>query len=64
MMDKRQRIAIQRALACDAIGKLNAASQYFSAEDGAVAGTDGDFSEWESKVQEFVRWLWEESPIA
>lgn len=66
-MDKRQRQAMQRVLACEALGKLKAATQLFGVEDGAVAGDEpghSDFTRWEKKLAEFEAWLWDESPIA
>lgn len=63
-MDKRQRIAMQRALMREAFGKIDAVAEYFGSEDGAVAGEDTDFEEWERKVAAFRDWVWVESPIA
>ena len=71
-MNQRERQAIQRALASEAIGKLVAVSQYFGVEDETNL-EDGehlrktakkDFEEWEAKMKEFVDWVWDESPIA
>lgn len=63
-MDKRQRVAMQRALMREAFGKIDAVAEHFGCEDGAVAGESNDFEEWERKVAEFKDWVWDESPIA
>lgn len=66
-MDKRQRIAAQRALVQEALGKLKAATELFGVEDNAVAGDEpgyGEFMIWQNKLAEFERWIWDESPIA
>lgn len=63
-MDKRQRIAMQRALIREAFGKIEAATELFGIEDGAVAGDDQRFNEWEEKVQAFQDWFFAKSPIA
>jgi hypothetical protein len=71
-MNQRERIAIQRALASEAIGKLVAITQYFGVEDETNL-EDGehlrkaamkDHEEWEAKMKEFIEWIWDESPIA
>lgn len=63
-MDKRQRIAQQRAKAREALGLLRAATELFATEDGAVAGDDPGFDEWVAKIDEFERWIFAESVIA
>ena len=63
-MDKRQRVAMQRALMREALGKIDAATELFGVEDRAVAGDDADFEEWESRIETFRIWVFEESPIA
>ena len=63
-MDQRQRIATQRALMREAFGKIDAATEFFGTETGAVAGDDPGFAEWERKVAEFKAWIWEASPVA
>lgn len=63
-MDKRQRIAQQRALAHEALGKLKAAHELFGIEDGAVAGDNDDHAKWFKKVLELENWIFDESPIA
>jgi hypothetical protein len=69
-MNQRERIATQRALASEAIGKLVAVTQYFGVEDEvdiqeSIRETAmKDAEEWEEKVKEFIDWVWDESPIA
>lgn len=66
-MDKRQRIAMQRAMAQEALGKLRAAAELFAAEDGAVAGDpehEDDLERWNGKIANLENWLWGASPIA
>lgn len=69
-MNQRERIAIQRALASEAIGKLVAITQYFGVEDDvdlqeSIRKTAiKDHEEWEAKMKEFIEWVWDESPIA
>lgn len=63
-MDKRQRIAMQRALIREAFGKIEAATELFGIEDGAVSVDDPTFDEWEAKVQDFQDWVFGKSPIA
>lgn len=64
-MDKRQRIAHQRALAEEALGKLRAASQLFGVEDGSVSDEHcGEYRVWSIKIAELEEWIWNESPIA
>jgi hypothetical protein len=61
-MDRRQRVAAQRAMVREAIGKLRAAEELFGVEDRAV-GDDG-FREFSEKVSAFERWVFDESGIA
>ena len=69
-MNQRERIAMQRALASEAIGKLVAVTQYFGVEDEvdmqeSIRETAmKDYDEWEAKMKEFIDWVWDESPIA
>ncbi len=63
-MDKRQRIAMQRALMREAFGKIEAATELFGIEDGAVAGDDPGFDEWDRRVQEWQDWVFAKSPIS
>lgn len=64
-MDKRQRIAMQRVLVREAFGKLYAAKELFSVEDGAVAGDSGDeYDVFRERVEEFEDWMFSASPIA
>lgn len=64
MMDKRQRIAMQRALMREAFGKIDAATELFGTEDSAVAGDDEAFEAWDRQIEAFRDWVFSESPIA
>lgn len=63
-MDQRQRIAMQRALVREAIGKLRAAEEMFGIEDGAIAGGERAHGEFAEKVDEFEAWVFDASSIA
>lgn len=63
-MDRRQRIAMQRALVREALGKLHAATELFSTEDGAVAGDDPGFLQWDAGIRQFETWCFGEGPLA
>lgn len=69
-MNQKQRIATQRSLTQEALGKLRAASELFSVEDECDAHTEAhrraadDYARFDEKVREFEEWLWNESPIA
>ena len=63
-MKQRQRIAMQRALAEEALGKLRAARQLFGVEDSADGDDRRDLEAWDARIKEFEAWLWGESPIA
>lgn len=68
-MKQKERIAMQRALAEEALGKLRAISQLFGAEDescnAAIELRDtADYKAWAKKVGELSEWIWGESPIA
>lgn len=61
-MDQRQRLAVQRELAHEAIGKLRAIQEYFGVETSPTVYTE--FVDFEDKLNEFETWLFELSPIA
>lgn len=66
---QKERIAMQRALAEEALGKMRAISQLFGAEDkscdAAIELRDAaDCEAWVKKVDELSAWIWGESPIA
>ena len=63
-MDQRQRIAAQRAMAREAIGKLRAVLELFGTEDGAVAGDDPGYEDFLARVDEIEDWVFGESAIA
>ena len=62
-MTQKQRIAMQRALVREALGKLNAAAELFGAEEHP-AGPDLGYSAFDAKVREFEEWAFSESGIA
>lgn len=62
-MTQRERIAQQRALAEEALGKFKAISQLFGAEEG-WDGRDTGLSEWQIRVKEWEEWIFNASPIA
>lgn len=63
-MDKRQRIALQRAMCREAIGKLRAAAEFFAAEDGAVSGITDDSIQFMDHVDELESWIFQESSLS
>ena len=74
-MNQKQRTAQQRVLMREAEGKLKAIAELFGVEDEADLADHirakgmrdysmSDYAEWDSKVQEFLSWVWDESPIA
>lgn len=63
-MDKRQRIAMQRAKTQEAIGLLKAVSEMFGTEDDAWAGESDDAMKWQMEVSDFETWVFQSSPLA
>jgi len=63
-MKQKERVAMQRAMAEEALGKLKAIRQLFGAEDSADADDMSDLNAWDKKFREFEAWVWDESPIA
>ena len=63
-MKQKQRIAMQRVLAEEALGKLKAVRQLFGVEDSASSDDCQHLRFWEAKIKELEDWLWGESPIA
>ena len=63
-MEQRQRIAMQRALIREGLGKLRAAVELFGIEDAAVAGEDPSWHDFVTRIDEFERYIFDESPIA
>lgn len=63
-MKQKERVALQRAMAEEALGKLKAIRQLFGAEDSADADDMSDLKAWDKKFREFEAWVWNESPIA
>lgn len=63
-MDQKQRTALQRQKACEAVGILHGITQLFGAEESPAGSTFADFEVWDRKVRELERWIFEEGPIA
>ncbi|WP_323902497.1 DUF6835 domain-containing protein [Aeromonas caviae] len=63
-MTQRERIAMQRAMAEEAIGKLKAIRQLFGAEASADSSDMRDLEAWDKRIKELEAWIWGESPIA
>lgn len=63
-MTQRERIAMQRAMAEEAIGKLKAIRQLFGAESSADSSDMRDLEAWDKRIKELEAWIWGESPIA
>lgn len=63
-MDQKQRIALQRQKAQEAIGLLKGVTELFGVEDNARVGGEKEYAEWDAKVQEFEEWIFAVSPIA
>lgn len=63
-MDQRQRTALQRQKAQEAIGLLKGVTELFGVEDNASADGEKQYAEWDAKVQEFEEWIFAASPIA
>lgn len=69
-MSQRERIAMQRALAREALGKLEAVTEFFGTEDEVDMADHlreqavKDYAAWDEKVAEFKAWIFDESPIA
>lgn len=64
-MDRRQRIALQRAKVREAIGILRGVEELFCVEDGASAGPDdAGFVGFSGAVDELEAFIFNESAIA
>ena len=69
-MNQKQRTAQQRVLMREAEGKLKAVAELFGTEhevdwaDHVRTQSTDDYTDWDAKVQEFLSWVWDESPIA
>ncbi|WP_333847129.1 hypothetical protein [Phaeobacter italicus] len=69
-MSQRERIAMQRALAREALGKLEAVTEFFGTEDEVDISdhlreaATRDYETWKERVAEFKAWIFDESPIA
>ena len=65
MMDQKQRTAMQRILAREALAKLRAVSELFGVDALAQGGhsQQKDLLDWDHRIDELERWIWDESPI-
>lgn len=64
-MTQRERIAMQRATAQEALGKLKAVAELFGTEESASDWHGrNDLDKWEAKINELEAWIFGESPIA
>lgn len=64
-MNQKQRLAIQRTMAREAIAKLISVGEFFGCEDNDFAAQASiDYEQWRAKIEELVKWIEEESPIA
>lgn len=61
-MKTHQRLALQRALAQEAIGKLRAVGDLFGLEDLPL-GENQDRKDWDEMIAQFENWLSKESPL-
>ena len=62
-MRTMEQIIAQRVEARKAIGHLESITEYFP----VCADRDSDkgsYEAWSAKIEEFKKWLWDESPIA
>jgi len=53
-------------MAREAIAKLISVGEFFGCEDNDLAAQDSqkDYEQWREKIEELVKWIEEESPIA
>ena len=64
-MTQRERIATQRAMAQEALGKLKAVAEFFGVEESASDRQGGnDLEKWTAKISALEAWIFDESPIA
>ena len=64
-MTQLERIAMQRAMAQEALGKLKAVAELFGAEESASDRQGGnDLESWTAKINALEAWIFDESPIA
>lgn len=63
-VDQKQRTALQRQKAQEAIGLLKGVSELFGVEDSASADGEKEYAEWDAKVKQFEAWIFDTSPIA
>ena len=64
-MNRLERIATQRMMAREVIGKLKAITELFGVDDEHMSYADSvEFYEWSKKVEEFDEWIFGESPLA
>jgi hypothetical protein len=63
-MNRKARIAQQRVLVQEAIGKLRAASELFGIEEGDLSGSYADYHNWDDAIDKFEKYVFDESPLA
>lgn len=65
-MNQRQRLAMQRTMAREAIAKLISVGEFFGCDDNDLAAQDSQkgYEQWSAKIEELKKWVDEESPIA
>ena len=65
-MNQRQRLAMQRTMAREALAKLISVGEFFGCEDNDAdpQGSQEEYEQWSAKIEEFKKWVDEESPIA
>ncbi|UXO93808.1 hypothetical protein Pan1_93 [Pseudanabaena phage Pan1] len=65
IVTRRERICQQRALAREAIGKLRAIEELFSAEEDHLTDESGlDWEAFSQKVDDLEAWIFDEGPLA
>lgn len=67
-MDNKQRIVTQRIMMRQVEGVLNSVSELFGAEDDPrndyVDRASEEYRVWRRKTEEFMKWVWDESPLS
>lgn len=62
-MTKKERIALQRVMAREALGKLMAISELFGAEDNPIPERYA-VENWQARVKDFEAWIFNYSDLA
>lgn len=61
-MNQKERMAIQRVMAHEAIAKLRGIEEFFGVENDTF--NTSDYSVFSKRIDELESWLFDESPIA